>query len=99
MAVEVQLELIVGRVVHDTNGTPVGRIEDVRAALHDGELLVNEFVLGTHGLLERMALSFSSIFVNVRRRERVVPWRLMDLSDAERPRTRCAVEDLDKNEA
>lgn len=99
MPSELQLELLVGRVVHDTNGRRVGRIEDVRAEIHDGELLAPEFVVGVRGVLERMALSFSSMFVGISGKVVAVPWELMDLSDAKSPRLRCTLEELEKRSA
>ena len=96
---EVHAELLLGRVVRDSEGEKVGRIEEVCAERRDGELVVVEYQTGSFGLLERLSAatdrSVFRIFTLAAgllhpRRERGyrIPWDEMDLSDPERPRSR-----------
>ena len=87
---EVRLELLLGRRVVDTRGRPAGRIEAVHAERRDGEWLVQEYVLGLDGLLERLAggpLARGLLGRWARQRDAyTVPWDALDLADPERPR-------------
>lgn len=80
------LQDLLGRLVHDESGKPVGRIFDVRAEENDnGDLEVVEYLLGTAAMMERVGLSLLSI-VGARRIEpRRIAWEQLDLSDVEHP--------------
>lgn len=91
----VQLELLLGRKVLDPEGKKVGRILAVRAEPAGEDCVVREYLLGTAALLTRLGLSARRLIgVPIRRKPLCVPWDLMDLSDPERPRLRCRVEEL-----
>jgi sporulation protein YlmC with PRC-barrel domain len=87
---ELRLEDLLGREVHGADGRRVGRIEEFRAA-KDGE--ITTFVIGAAGLLERVGLG-AGMLAGGGRGGRVARWDQIDLSDPERPRLKCPVEDL-----
>ena len=87
---EVHVERLLGRRVLNLRGHPIGRIEEVRAERQDGEWIVHEYVLGTGGLVERLAAgalvaSFLGRWAPKPERH-TVPWTALDLTDPERPR-------------
>jgi len=97
---ECRLELLLGRRVLDVEGKHVGRIEEVVADYRDGEYLVREFHVGRFAALERLTggqlgrgllrlIGGKRVYVGY-----VIPWTLMDLSDAEHPRVTVAKEEL-----
>jgi len=87
---EVRLEYLLGRRVLDTRGRAIGRIEEVRAERRGGEWIVQEYVLGAGGLVERLAAG--AIVASLLGRwapepeRHTVPWDALDLSHPERPR-------------
>ena len=94
---EAHVELLLGRKVIDADSRVVGRIEELRSELVDGERVVTEFHLGPHALLERIGAVVAQLPLlgsfGSRGRPRSVAWRLMDLSDPRRPRLRGRLED------
>ncbi|HET7601746.1 MAG TPA: hypothetical protein VFK36_01930 [Gemmatimonadales bacterium] len=82
---EVHLERLIGRKVHDANGKPVGRIEDVLAERVDLECVVQEFHLGPYAMLERLSVRFNRILLGRTRDPIRVRWDCLDLSDVEHP--------------
>jgi len=92
---KIHLELLLGRLVRDPDGVRVGRIFSVHAELEGNECIVREYNLGAAALLERLGISFLRIAGRPARREPLrVPWDLLDLSDPERPRLRCRLDEL-----
>ncbi|HEX9109724.1 MAG TPA: hypothetical protein VF832_20920 [Longimicrobiales bacterium] len=101
-AAEVHVELLLGRLVRDSAGRGAGRLEEVRVEARGGELRVVEYLTGGLGAAQRIGLStlaFAALGLlglptgggGYR-----IPWTQMDLSDPERPRTRCPREQLDR---
>jgi len=91
----VHFELLLGRKVHDPEGQRVGRILEVHAGLEGKDCVVREYLLGTAALLTRLGISAGRLVGLPLHREPIrVPWDQMDLSDPERPRLRCSVEEL-----
>jgi sporulation protein YlmC with PRC-barrel domain len=91
----VHFELLLGRKVHDREGRRVGRILEVHAAPEGQDCVVREYLLGTAALLTRLGISAGRMVGLPLHREPIrVPWDQMDLSDPERPRLRCSVEEL-----
>lgn len=89
---EVRLERLLGSLVVDAHGYPVGVIEDVEAQPEGDEYVVTRVVLGPHRRLSRL-LAFAHQLPTLRalglgRRGRIrrVPWTWLDLSDPHRPR-------------
>jgi hypothetical protein len=95
---ERHIEQLLGRQVRDVDGVVVGRLEEFRVSLIDGDPVVTEFHIGPAALLERVGgfvhqLPFFSL----------LPWKPtmycvasadMDLDDARRPRVRRRRADL-----
>lgn len=89
---EAHVELLLGRKVHDADGRPLGRLEEIRAVSHGGELLVSQYLVGRSGVAAR--LTSASLLPGVlrllrlatRRSGYVIPWTWMDLSDPGNPR-------------
>jgi hypothetical protein len=96
------LELLLGRQVHDVSGKPAGRIEEVRARAEAGECVIEEYLLGRGGLLERLSVAHVlSAVVSLlggygTAAAYRVPWDQMDLTDPTRPRLKCSAENLEQ---
>ena len=94
------LQDLLGRKVHDTNGRCAGRIEEVIARKHGGDYLVEEFHFGRQALLERLSVTGLSMtflsFIGARRHpaSHLATWEQLDLSDPSHPRLRCRTDDL-----
>jgi sporulation protein YlmC with PRC-barrel domain len=96
----VRLHRLLGRQVHDAHGKPAGRLEEAKGRMIDSQCLVEEFLLGRGGLLERLSVADLSL-VPLRLLGAPhagdglrVPWQQMDLSDPTRPRLRCTRDEL-----
>jgi sporulation protein YlmC with PRC-barrel domain len=93
-ASEIRLERLLGRLLLDVEGQPVGSIEDVVAHPDGDEYLVTHVVVGPHTLLARLLAFGHQIpvlrVIGLGRRTRVlrIPWTSLDLSEPERPRLR-----------
>ena len=89
---EAHVELLLGRKVCDAAGRPLGRLEEIRAVAHGGDLFVSQYLVGRSGIAAR--LTSASLLPRVlhllrlatRRSGYVIPWTWMDLSDPEHPR-------------
>jgi len=96
----IHAEHLLGRIVRDTNGRKVGRIEEIEVETNSKGAYVTAFVVGAAGLLERMSLKgFAPLFLPslVKRSEKNacrIPWDKMDLSNPRKPRSRCPREEL-----
>jgi hypothetical protein len=92
---EVHVELLLGRLVRDADGRKVGRLEEVRAERVGGQLRVVEYLTGGLGAAHRIGLNnlpfaaLGLLGLPSGGGGYVIPWQVMDLSDPERPRTRC----------
>ena len=102
-AQEIRLHHLVGRTVRDPDGRVVGRIQELCAEIelqeHGNEYVVREFHVGAYGALEalagyRFARHVARMFGVGRGEPYVIPWDLMDLSDAENPRLTVPVGQL-----
>jgi sporulation protein YlmC with PRC-barrel domain len=83
------LERLLGKVVVDSVGRKVGRLEEVIATR---EGLIEEYVLGREGLWERLGVvGLSMIFLGRKRKGCHVPWEKMDLREL---KLRCRKEEL-----
>ena len=96
----VRLHRLLNRKVLDPDGRPVGRIEEIRAHVRDGQCLIDEYLLGREGLMERLSVHDLSLvalsFLGARHGAtgHHVPWHQLDLTDPHHPRLRCRPEDL-----
>lgn len=97
---EANVELLIGRMVHDSDGRALGRLEEIRAIQANGEMRVSEYLVGRYGLVIRLTPAtllprVLQIFgVGPRGDGFVIPWQWMDLSDPENPRCTHPLEDL-----
>ena len=83
-------EKIEGKVVRDSAGRKVGRLEEVIA---DREGRIQEYVLGKQGLWERLGVvGMSLIFLGRKRKGKHIPWDRMDLREL---KLTCTLEELE----
>lgn len=97
---EINVELLIGKKVHDVDGEKVGRIEEFKVERSDTACLLNSYLIGSSALIERLA-AWTLVrpigrALNSRRLYSLyqVAWQDMDLSDPEHPRLRIAKRDL-----
>lgn len=100
MAQEVHLELLLGKRVLDQTGKPIGRIEEVRAEQQGDEWVIQEYLVGTAALLERLSAWTIGLGIlhllgarNIHSGYRI-PWNQLDLTDPEHPRLHCRLQEL-----
>jgi hypothetical protein len=75
-------EDLIGQVVHDAAGQPIGRIYEMRAEERNGAIVVVEYHLGTGAMLERLGLSLLQIAGGPGIPEpRTIPWDRLDVSN------------------
>jgi hypothetical protein len=93
---------LLGRRVYDPSGRCAGRVREIRADRDsDGHCVVREYLLGRAGLLESLSVAGASVYFihwlggHGPRASHKVPWDKMDLSDPERPRISCGVDELE----
>jgi hypothetical protein len=96
---EIHLELLVGRRVYALNGRAIGRLEEARAEVHQGNASVTEFLVGTYGVFERFAAweigrTILSLFGSLIKGGYAVKWNQIDLTAPERLQLTCKVSDL-----
>jgi hypothetical protein len=94
MTTSIRLDRLVGRAVRTANNRRLGRMEEFRAVRRGDAWFIREYVVGTAGLLERLGLGVRLIFGLKRGGGYVVRWDQLDLSNPERPRLTCSVDDL-----
>jgi hypothetical protein len=90
---EAHVEHLLGRHVRDADDQVIGRLEEFKVEIIDGDYVVTEFHVGGAALAERIAafvtqLPFFRLIPFARRGFRV-PWTELDLSDPRQPRARC----------
>ncbi len=93
----VRLEHLLGSRVDSVDGFRVGRIEEIRAERHQGELQLVEYHLGSGALLERWSLT-RNLFGR-RTHQIVVRWNQIDIAHRDGPRLLCPVDELEKRNA
>ena len=96
---QLHVELLLGEKVFALNGQPVGRLEEVRTEIDKGHYFVSEFLVGNYAVLERLAawrIGRAVLrVIGVGRREGYrIRWDQLDLSDPQRPRLLCDVDEL-----
>lgn len=101
---EINIELLLGRRVLALNGKAIGRLEEIHAELQKGECFIKEYRVGSYALFERLAaLSIGRELLRLLGATRKgegyrVPWNKMDLSDPQKPRLTCSVQELEQLE-
>jgi sporulation protein YlmC with PRC-barrel domain len=99
---EIRVELLLGKKVYATNGKHIGRLEEVRASMRRGECLVEEYLVGSYAVFERLAAHaigrtlLGKLGARKDHEGYRVPWDKLDLSDPDRPHLLCPVDELEK---
>jgi hypothetical protein len=96
MTKHVRLDRLLGRVVVATNNQPLGRIEEFRVEPRGSEWVIAQFVIGPAGLVERLGIGVKLVLGLKRGRGFVARWDQLDLTDPDRPRLTCAVDQLSR---
>jgi len=92
-SLRIHLEKLVGKVVVDSLRKKVGRLEEI---IVNREGMVEEYVLGTEGLWERLGIvGLSLIFLGKKRKGMHVPWEKMELGEM---KLKCRREELEARE-
>ena len=97
---EVNLELLIGKHVLALNGKSIGHLEEIRVELSEGECFVEEYLVGAYAVFERLAsISIGRAILRLfgatrKHRGYRVPWNKLDLTEPERPRLLCEVDEL-----
>jgi hypothetical protein len=93
---------LLGRRVYDPSGRCAGRIRELRADRDaDGRCVVREYLLGREALLESLSVAGAAASLvhwlggHGANASHSVPWDKMDLSDPDRPRISCGVDELE----
>ena len=94
MTTTVRLDRLLGREVHTANNRRLGRLEEFRAERRGADWIVTEYVIGAAGLAERLGLGVRLILGINRSSGYVARWDQLDLSNPDRLRISCPVEDL-----
>jgi hypothetical protein len=94
MSTVMRLDRLVGREVYTANNRRVGHIEEFRAERRGSTWIVTEFVIGAAGLLERLGLGVRLILGRKAASGYVARWDQLDLSNPDRPKLTCSIEDL-----
>jgi len=96
MSHTVRLDRLIGRKILTGNNRSIGRLEECRAERRGDSWVVTEWVIGSAGLLERLGLGVRLIVGMRGGGSFVARWDQLDLSDPDRPRLNCSVEELRK---
>ena len=97
---EIHLELLLGKQVLDSDGKAVGRIEEVRSEKQGSEWVVQEYLIGYPAILERLsAWTIGLGILHLFGAHKIhggynIPWDKLDLTDPEKPRLLCNLDDL-----
>jgi len=91
----VRLDRLLGRQVLARNNQAMGRLQEFRAEKRGNGCVVVGYAIGVAGLIERMGLGVKLLF-GVRGGGYVARWDQLDLSDPERPRLTCEIDELQK---
>jgi hypothetical protein len=90
---ELRVGRMLGRQVLARNNQPMGRLEELRTEKRGRDWVVVEYVIGAAGLLERLGVGLELV-VGRAGGGYVARWDQLDISDPERPRLTCGVEEL-----
>ena len=82
------------RSVRTANNRRLGRLEECRVERRGNEWAVTEWIVGPAGLLERLGLGARLIVGASRGQSYVVRWDQLDLTDPDRPRLSCPLDEV-----
>jgi sporulation protein YlmC with PRC-barrel domain len=91
MPSHVRFEDLIGRLVRNSHGRAIGRIQDASMEPEGEDYLITHFLLGPVGRTARLRAFLgelpvlSSIGIGKERDLRPLPWHWFDLTDPERP--------------
>lgn len=97
---EIHLELLLGKPVFDAEDYRIGRIEEVRVEQQGDEWVIQEYLVGSIAILERLsAWSLGLSLLHLMGARKIhggyrVPWDKLDLENLDRPRLRCTLQAL-----
>ena len=86
-----RFEDLIGRVVRNSHGRAIGRIEDATMEPEGADYLITHFLLGPLGPTARLRAFLGelpmlrNIGIGQERDRRPLPWHWFDLTDPERP--------------
>jgi hypothetical protein len=98
---EIQLELLLGTQVYDSDDQPLGRLREIKTEAAGEDFVVVEYHLGALGLLESLSATtlggviLRSFGLAARAGNRIIPWDKLDLADPDHLKLRCTVAELD----
>ena len=95
---ELYLDQLLGRTVLAGNNRPVGRLEEFYAEQRGDYFHIVEFVIGSAGLMERLNVGMKALF-GIGRSGKRARWDQIDISDPERPRLTCSIDELKELQA
>ncbi len=93
---ELRLDRLLGRRVFGRNNQSIGRIEEFRAEKHGTGCVLTGYVIGRAGLFERLGVGVRLILGRRAGGGYLARWDQVDISDPDRPRLTCRVEELQK---
>ena len=96
---QLHVELLLGEKVFAMNGLSIGRLEEIRTEINRGHFYVTEFLVGSYAFLERFAawrIGRAVLrVVGAQRKEGYrIRWEQLDLSDPQRLKLICEVDEL-----
>jgi sporulation protein YlmC with PRC-barrel domain len=96
---QLHVELLLGEKVLAMNGLSIGRLEEIRTEINRGHFYVTEFLVGSYAFLERFAAwrigrAVLRVFGARRKQGYRVRWDQLDLTDPQRPKLTCEVDEL-----
>src|ERR1041385_5627202 len=96
---QLHVELLLGEKVYALNGSSIGRLEEIRTEINRGHFYVKEFLVGSYAVLERLAAwgigrALLRVFGAQRREGYRIRWDQLDLSDPQRLKLLCEVDEL-----
>ena len=96
---QLHVELLLGEKVLALNGVSIGRLEEIRTEVNRGHYYVTEFLVGSYAVLERLAawrIGRAVLrVVGAQRKEGYrIRWDQLDLTDPQRLRLMCEVDEL-----
>ena len=96
---QLHVELLLGEKVFAMNGVSIGRLEEIRTEVKRGQFYVTEFLVGSYAVLERLAawrIGRAVLrVVGAQRKEGYrIRWDQLDLSDPQRLRLVCEMDEL-----
>ena len=99
MTQQLHVELLLGKRIFALNGRPIGRLEEIRTIVDGGRCFVSEFLVGSYAVLERLAAwkmgrTLMGVLGAKKEQGYRIRWDQLDLSDPERPRLLCDVDEL-----